>query len=138
LLEIDISAVSPYEKPTRAEALRYYRRVVDTYDLHVEFGEQVVSIEREGAPGADGVFLLETRSDKGVRRIRQSRNVILAIGYFDHPNVLGIPGENLLIRALLPEPTPTIGSVSRSSAATLAETALSCFIAPMSPGSLSS
>ena len=96
LLEIGgLPLVSPYEKPTRAEALRYYRRVVDTYDLHVEFGEQVVSIEREAAPGADGVFLLETRSDKGVRRIRQSRNVMLAIGYFDHPNILGIPGENL-------------------------------------------
>jgi thioredoxin reductase (NADPH) len=96
LLEIGgLPLVSPYDKPTRAEALRYYRRVVDTCDLHVDFGEQVVSIEREDAPGADGVFLLETRSDKGVRRIRQSLSVILATGYFDHPNLLGIPGENL-------------------------------------------
>src|SRR6476661_9149345 len=45
LLEIGgLPLVSPYEKPTRAEALRYYRRVVDTYQLAIEFGEQVVDV----------------------------------------------------------------------------------------------
>ncbi len=49
LLEIGgLPLVSPYEKPTRLEALRYYRRVTDTFDLHIEFGEQVVTVEREG------------------------------------------------------------------------------------------
>jgi thioredoxin reductase (NADPH) len=90
LLEIGgLPLVSPFEKPTRLEALRYYRRVVETYALHIEFGESVVTIER------DQVFAVETRSDKGVRRIRYSHNVILAIGYFDHPNFIGVPGENL-------------------------------------------
>jgi len=94
LLEIGgLPLVSPFEKPTRLEALRYYRRVVDTYDLQIDFGEQVVSIERES--GREGVFALETRSDTGVRRIRQSRHVIFAIGYFDHPNEIGVPGEQL-------------------------------------------
>ena len=43
LLEIGgLPLVSPFEKPTRIEALRYYRRVVDTYELAIEFGEQVL------------------------------------------------------------------------------------------------
>jgi thioredoxin reductase (NADPH) len=91
LLEIGgLPLVSPFEKPTRMEALKYYRRVVDTYELHVEYGEEVVSVKRD-----DERFAIETRSDKGVRRIRHSRFVIFAIGYFDHPNYLGIPGEEL-------------------------------------------
>jgi len=93
LLEIGgLPLVSPFEKPTRIEALRYYRRVVDTYELPIDFGEQVVDVKRAGS---GDVFDVETRSEKGVRRIRHSRNVIFAIGYFDHPNVIGVPGENL-------------------------------------------
>ena len=92
LLEIGgLPLVSPFEKPTRLEALKYYRRVVDTFALPIDFGEQVVLVEREET----GVFAIETRSEKGVRHIRHSRNVIFAIGYFDHPNYLGVPGENL-------------------------------------------
>jgi len=92
LLEIGgLPLVSPFEKPTRIEALRYYRRVVDTYDLKIEFGEQVVNVQSE----SNGTFAVETRSEKGVRRIRHSRNVIFAIGYFDHPNYIGVPGEDL-------------------------------------------
>ena len=50
LLEIGgLPLVSPFEKPTRLEALRYYRRVVDAYELQIDFGEQVVSVEREPA-----------------------------------------------------------------------------------------
>src|SRR2546428_4731439 len=50
LLEIGgLPFVSPYDKPTRAEALRYYRRVVDTYDLHIAFEEKVVAIRRDDA-----------------------------------------------------------------------------------------
>jgi thioredoxin reductase (NADPH) len=97
LLEIGgLPLVSPFEKPTRVEALRYYRRVVDTYDLQIDFGEQVVNVQRETMGNDEqAVFALETRSDKGVRRIRHSRNVVFAIGYFDHPNFIGVPGENL-------------------------------------------
>src|ERR687895_227710 len=48
LLEIGgLPLVSPFEKPTRLEALRYYRRVVDSYQLQVGFEEKVVEIERE-------------------------------------------------------------------------------------------
>ncbi|MCM3880930.1 MAG: YpdA family putative bacillithiol disulfide reductase [Vicinamibacterales bacterium] len=96
LLEIGgLPLVSPFDKPTRLEALRYYRRVVDTFDLQIDFGEQVVSVNREQGPTRSEIFAIETRSDKGVRRIRHSRYVIFAIGYFDHPNHLGVPGEEL-------------------------------------------
>jgi thioredoxin reductase (NADPH) len=92
LLEIGgLPFVSPYEKPTRREALRYYRRVVDTYQLRIAFGEEVLSIERTG----DDTFAIETRSTKGRRQVHRARAVVLAIGYYDHPNLLEVPGENL-------------------------------------------
>jgi bacillithiol disulfide reductase len=115
LLEIGgLPFVSPYEKPTRAEALRYYRRVVDAYDLQISFDETVLSVEREAAaaPAASSVegagsgaapsveaggpiFEIETRSGRGVRRVRLARTVVFAIGYYDHPVWLGVPGEDL-------------------------------------------
>jgi thioredoxin reductase (NADPH) len=99
LLEIGgLPFVSPFEKPTRAEALRYYRRVVDTFDLQVAFDEQVLSIQAEGAGGAGGeetTFALETQSARAVRRVRNARTVVLATGYYDLPNRLNVPGEDL-------------------------------------------
>jgi thioredoxin reductase (NADPH) len=96
LLEIGgLPLVTPYDKPTRLEALKYYRRVVDTYSLPIAFHETVVDIERE-----DGVFVVTTDSPStslvtNHRRVRQARAVVLAIGYYDLPNMLGIPGEDL-------------------------------------------
>jgi thioredoxin reductase (NADPH) len=96
LLEIGgLPLVTPYEKPTRLEALKYYRRVADTYGLRIEFGEEVFAIEQEEGPQREPIFAVETRSRRGVRRIRHSRNVVLAIGYYDHPNMLGVPGEDM-------------------------------------------
>lgn len=98
LLEIGgVPFMSPYEKPTRAEALNYYRKVVDKYDLSIAYDESVLSIAREGTAEGHGepVFGVETRSSRGVRRVRHSRFVVLAIGYFDRPVTLGIPGEDL-------------------------------------------
>ena len=95
LLEIGgLPFVSPYEKPTRAEALRYYRKVVDTYDLQISFEERALSVERETEEGA-GIFAVQTQSARGVRRVRHGRTVIMAIGYYDHPNTLNVPGEDL-------------------------------------------
>src|SRR5215218_6748149 len=55
LLEIGgLPFVSPYDKPTRVEALKYYRKVVDAYDLHVAYAEKVVAIEREGPDESGG------------------------------------------------------------------------------------
>ncbi len=94
LLEIGgLPFVSPYDKPTRAEALRYYRRVVETYGLQIAFDETVLAITREEDEGP--IFALETRSSRGVRRVRHARSVVLAIGYYDRPNRLSVPGEDL-------------------------------------------
>src|SRR6187200_545802 len=71
LLEIGgLPFVSPYDKPTRLEALRYYRKVVDTYDLQIAFGEKVLSVDAEA--DAD-VFALTTQSRAGARRVRHAR-----------------------------------------------------------------
>src|SRR5215216_2690982 len=77
LLEIGrLPLVTPYDKPTRLEALRYYRRVVDTYELQISYHERIVAIEREH----DGMFAVTTRTDRGVQRVREARAVVLAIG----------------------------------------------------------
>ena len=99
LLEIGgLPFVSPFEKPTRAEALRYYRRVVDTFDLQIAFDEQVLSIGAGKAGGGgeeEASFALETQTVRGARRVRYGQNVVLATGYYDLPNRLNIPGEDL-------------------------------------------
>jgi len=120
LLEIGgLPFVSPFDKPTRTEALKYYRKVAGTYDLQIAYDEKVMAIEREteevgrsgGAGGVVGsgqtgragnrdddkqpVFVVTTRSSRGVQRARSARNVIVAIGYYDHPVMIGVPGEDL-------------------------------------------
>src|SRR5258706_16412687 len=67
LLEIGgLPFMSPYEKPTRAEALNYYRKVVDRFDLQIAHEEAVVSIVREDAEDSgerrESIFAIETRS----------------------------------------------------------------------------
>src|SRR6187200_749899 len=94
LLEIGgIPLTSPYDKPTRAEALQYYRKVVDTFQLQVSLFEKVVTIDQPEAPGEP--FTVESRTSRGVTRVRQARNVVLAMGYYTQPNMLNIPGEDL-------------------------------------------
>lgn len=101
LLEIGgIPLTTPYEKPTRLEALRYYRRVVDTFQLQVSMHEHVLAVQRDedlagASSGGDVPFVLETRSNLGVRRARHARAVVLAMGYYFAPNLLHVPGEDL-------------------------------------------
>jgi thioredoxin reductase (NADPH) len=86
LLEIGgIPMTSLGEKPGRTEALKYYRRVAEYYDLDVNQYERVLAIN-----GQDGDFLVTT--EKGVY---QSRTIVLATGYYDLPNMLNVPGESL-------------------------------------------
>src|SRR5205085_1215069 len=84
LLEIGgLPFVSPYDKPTRAEALRYYRKVVDTYDLQIALDERVLRIEREEHSQSEedepALFAVSTETSHGVRRARHARNVVVAI-----------------------------------------------------------
>jgi thioredoxin reductase (NADPH) len=95
LLEIGgLPLVTPYDKPTRLEALRYYRRVVDTYGLQVSLHEEVCAIDPPSAGEGEPVFTV-TSKGRGGTRVRQARAVVLAIGYYDLPNYLGVPGEEL-------------------------------------------
>ena len=95
LLEIGgLPFVTPFEKPTRMEALRYYRRVADTFGLPIAFDEEVVGVRREA--GAEGLsFALEVKTRSGGARARRARAVVIATGYYDQPNLLGVPGEDL-------------------------------------------
>jgi thioredoxin reductase (NADPH) len=87
LLEIGgMPLVSEREKPSRNEALKYYRKVVQAFGLDVHQFEGVQSIEQTGPH----VFKLQTSLGTYT-----ARNIVLATGYYDNPNILGIPGEDL-------------------------------------------
>jgi bacillithiol disulfide reductase len=91
LLEIgDLPLVSPAEKPTRVEALKYYRKAAEHYALELRLFELVLRVE-----GSDGHFTVFTRTDKGVERHYRSKKIAVATGYYDLPNLLNVPGENL-------------------------------------------
>ena len=95
LLEIGgLPFVTPFEKPTRVEALRYYRRVADTFGLAIAFDERVVGVRREPA-GGGAEFVLEIAAPGGGSRTRRARFLVVATGYYDQPNLLGVPGEDL-------------------------------------------
>lgn len=77
-------------KPTRGEALKYYRRAVEHYGIEVHQYEQV-----ERVTGHDGGFVVHARDEDGAALEYHARKIILATGYYDLPNLLGIPGEDL-------------------------------------------
>jgi thioredoxin reductase (NADPH) len=91
LLEIgDIPMTALNEKPVRAEALKYYRRVADLYDLDIRQYQHVQKIT-----GEDGAFVTHAIDAQGCPQRYESRKVILAMGYYDVPNKLNVPGEEL-------------------------------------------
>jgi thioredoxin reductase (NADPH) len=91
LLEIgDLPLVCAAEKPTRVEALKYYRKAAEHYDLELRFGELVTNV-----CGSDGRFEVHTHTPGGVTAIYPARKIVVATGYYDLPNRLGVPGEDL-------------------------------------------
>jgi thioredoxin reductase (NADPH) len=80
----------PEPKPTRREALAYYRRVVEHWDLDVKQYEKVVDIE-----GDEGDFTVKTRRASGEEELYAAAAVVIATGGFQAPNYLGVPGEDL-------------------------------------------
>src|SRR5205807_7038426 len=91
LLEIgDIPFPSVNQKPTRLEALEYYRGVAQHYKLNVRQYEKV-----ERVTGSDGGFTVQTLSKHGKRREYQARKLVLATGYYDLPNIMDVMGEAL-------------------------------------------
>ncbi|HSJ15479.1 MAG TPA: YpdA family putative bacillithiol disulfide reductase [Longimicrobiales bacterium] len=77
------------EKPSRREALRYYQRLAREYRLDIHQYEPVRAITARGAG-----FDIETAHGAGGTARYRARNVVIATGYFDSPNRLGIPGED--------------------------------------------
>jgi thioredoxin reductase (NADPH) len=82
----------PEDKPSRRQALVYYRSVVERFAIPVALHEAVVALEPPAREG--GWFGVETVHRQGRHRYR-ARAVVLATGYFDHPVRLGVPGEDL-------------------------------------------
>jgi bacillithiol disulfide reductase len=91
LLEIgNIPMTSLNEKPNRHEALKYYRRVAEHFHLDVRQYERV---DRIG--GEDNAFEIFTTDRLGCPHTYHARKVVLATGYYDVPNMLNVPGEDL-------------------------------------------
>ena len=94
LLEIgDLPFVTPHGKPTRDETLRYYRRVVEAFDLEIDYGVTVTEIKTGGV--SDEPFSVDTKHEHEGQMTFLAQTVIIASGCYDHPNQLSIPGEDL-------------------------------------------
>src|SRR5713226_5613319 len=86
LLEIgDLPLVSAAEKPTRVEALKYYRKAAEHYELELRLFELVLRVE-----GSDGNFAVHTRAEEGAAQKYQCRKIVVATGYYDLPNKLNV------------------------------------------------
>lgn len=87
LLEIGgIPFISHGDKPTRAESLEYFRRVIETWELNISFYEEVEWIDKN----EDDIFETIT-----VDATYYSKNIILATGFYDNYRPLNVPGEDL-------------------------------------------
>lgn len=84
-LEIgEVPFISHGAKPVRREALEYYRRVAESYELPVNYYERVTRIE-----GTEGNFTVHSSKDT-----YQADQVIIATGFYDEPNLMNVPGED--------------------------------------------
>lgn len=77
-------------KPTRSEAIKYYRRAVEHYGIETQLYEFV-----EGISGHKDNFQVRTKDGAGKAQNYHGKKIVIATGYYDRPNPLGIPGENL-------------------------------------------
>ncbi|MBK8005685.1 MAG: YpdA family putative bacillithiol disulfide reductase [Gemmatimonadetes bacterium] len=82
--------IASHEKPTRRDGLLYYRRVAEHFGLDARPGEEVLAIARR----AGGGFDVEVRR-RHDRTTYHADHVVVATGYYDWPNLLGVPGEDL-------------------------------------------
>ena len=81
------------DKPTRRDALAYYRTLVTHFGLTVRQYEPVERVER--ALTGEAPFMLHSRSQSGEPQTTRASAVVIATGYFGRPNRLGVPGEQL-------------------------------------------
>lgn len=96
-----IPFMSISHKPTRTEALEYYRRVFQQWKLKVNLYEEVKSLRKN----AEGIFEINTSKQTCL-----AHNIILATGFYDLPNLMNVPGEELpKVSHYYKEPWPYIG-----------------------------
>jgi thioredoxin reductase (NADPH) len=90
LLEIGgLPMVCGGDKPTRVEALKYYRKGAEHYELELGLYEKVTRVD-----GHAGAFTVVTQSENGCEQRYAAKNVVVATGYYDLPNEMGVPGEH--------------------------------------------
>lgn len=95
-----IPFMSISHKPTRTEALEYYRRVAKTWKLKINLYEEVKTVSKE-----DGIFEITTS-----KSAYHTKNIILSTGFYDLPNLMKVPGEDLpKVTHYYKEPWPYIG-----------------------------
>jgi thioredoxin reductase (NADPH) len=91
LLEIGgLPMVSNGDKPTRLEALKYYRKGAEHYGLELRLYEKVLRVD-----GQDGAFTVVTETASGREECYHAKKIVVATGYYDLPNEMGVPGEYL-------------------------------------------
>lgn len=91
LLELgELPFITQGDKASRHEALKYYRAVVNHFDLDVHQYEKVAHIARKGE-----TFVVSTEKRDEQTAQYEAKHIVIATGYFDTPNLIGIPGENL-------------------------------------------
>ena len=97
-LEIgDVPFISHGPKPTRSEALEYYRRVAESFELPIQLYEAVESLE-----GVDGDFTVTTSKD-----VYKAKKVVVSTGFYGSANMMNVPGEELpKVKHYYDEPHP--------------------------------
>jgi len=107
LLEIgSIPFTTAHQKPTRSEALEYYRKVAEHYQLDIRQYETVNRIT-----GKDGDFKIDVTDRNGAARKYQASKIVIATGFYDLPNMMGVPGEDLpKVHHYYGEPHPYFGA----------------------------
>jgi thioredoxin reductase (NADPH) len=91
LLEIGgLPMVTGGDKPTRIEALKYYRKGAEHYGLELRLFEKVLRVN-----GHDGAFTVVTETESGREEKYHGKRIVVATGYYDLPNEMSVPGEHL-------------------------------------------
>jgi thioredoxin reductase (NADPH) len=91
LLEIGgLPMVSNGDKPTRGEALKYYRKGAEHYQLDLRLYERVLRVD-----GHKGAFTVVCETLLGQQVRYHGKHIVVATGYYDLPNEMGVPGEHL-------------------------------------------
>lgn len=91
VLEIgDIPFTTANDKPSRLEALNYYRTAAQRHKLRIQPYTSITKVTKQ-----DGYFILDAVNQYNEPSQYEAEHVVISTGYFDHPNLLGIPGEDL-------------------------------------------